>query len=279
MADAATQGVGTDAALAARLAAQGLDWIVPAWQAPSSVQAFVTTRNGGISRGAAASLDVGGARDGDDAAIAENRRRIGAWLPAPPVWLEQVHGAAVVTVERGNADALRAAPARADALVTRLADRPLAIRVADCIPVLLGTRSGDVIGAAHAGWRGLAAGVVEATLEAMRAPPRQIVAWLGPAIGASAFEVGDDVRDAFVAGDAGAFAHFAPHRDGKWLCDLRALARRRLTGAGVTTIDADTSCTHAERARFFSYRRDGPTGRIAAFIWRTRAAERAGPDR
>jgi YfiH family protein len=257
-----------DVPLAARFRARGLDWIVPAWQAPARVHAFATTRNGGVSQGAGASLDVGGAREGDDAAIAENRRRIGEWLPAPPVWLEQVHGAAVVVVERGNAGELRDAPARADALVTRLAGCPLAIRVADCIPVLLAARDGGTIGAAHAGWRGLAAGVVDATLDAMRVPPRDIVAWLGPAIGAKAFEVGDDVRDAFAADGAGAFAHFARHREGKWLCDLRALARRRLAAAGVTAVDADTACTHDDRARFFSYRRDGATGRMAAFIWR-----------
>jgi YfiH family protein len=257
-----------DAALAARFAARGLDWIVPAWPAPSRVHAFVTTRNGGVSRGASASLDVGGARAGDDAAIAENRRRISEWLPAPPVWLEQVHGAGVVVVGRGDAEALRDAPARADALVTDLAGCPLAIRVADCIPVLLAAREAGTIGAAHAGWRGLAAGVVEATLDAMRVPAHMIVAWLGPSIGATAFEVGDDVRDAFVARDAGAAGHFVAHRAGKWLCDLRALARRRLAAAGVTTIDADAACTHTDAARFFSYRRDGASGRMAAFIWR-----------
>jgi YfiH family protein len=257
----------TDEALAARFAAHGLDWIVPAWHAPPRVHAFVTTRNGGVSRGAAASLDVGGARAGDDPAVAENRRRIGEWLPAPPVWLEQVHGAEVVVVAGGDADALRAAPPRADALVTGLAGCPLAIRVADCIPVLFAARDAGTIGAAHAGWRGLAAGVVEATLQAMRVPPATVVAWLGPAIGATAFEVGDDVRDAYVTRDAGAAGHFVAQRAGKWTCDLRALARRRLAAAGVAAIDADAACTHGDPARFFSYRRDGTSGRMAAFIW------------
>jgi YfiH family protein len=256
-----------DAALAARFAARGIDWIVPAWQAPPRVHAFVTTRNGGVSRGAFASLDVGGASAGDDAAIAENRRRIGAWLPSPPVWLEQVHGAGVVVVARDNVDALRASPPRADALVTRLAGCTLAIRVADCIPVLLAARDEGVIGAAHAGWRGLAAGVVEATLAAMDVPAHAVAAWLGPAIGATAFEVGADVHAAFVAGDPGAAAHFAALRAGKWLCDLRALARRRLAAAGVAAIAVDASCTHGEPARFFSYRRDGASGRMAAFVW------------
>jgi YfiH family protein len=253
--------------MAARFAAHGLDWIVPAWQAPARVHAFTTTRNGGVSRGAEASLDVGGADTRGDPSIAENRRRVGEWLPSPPVWLEQVHGAGVVVVERGNVEALRASPARADALVTRLAACPLAIRVADCIPVLLAAQDAHVIGAAHAGWRGLAAGVVEATLAAMRVPAHAVAAWLGPAIGATAFEVGADVHAAFVASDAGAAAHFVAHRAGKWLCDLRALARRRLEAAGVVAIDVDASCTHGDAARFFSYRRDGASGRMAAFIW------------
>jgi len=267
-ADATPPRAIADAALAARFAARRLDWIVPAWRAPARVHAFATTRNGGVSQGTSASLDVGGAREGDDPAIAENRRRVGEWLPAPPVWLEQVHGADVVEVGRGNVDALRDVPPRADALVTRLAGSPLAIRVADCIPVLLAARDGGAIGAAHAGWRGLAGGVVEATLDAMRVKPPDIVAWLGPAIGATAFEVGDDVRDAFAADDAGAAAHFVRHREGKWLCDLRALAQRRLAAAGVTAVDVVAACTHGDRARFFSYRRDGPTGRMAALIWR-----------
>lgn len=257
--------------LARAFAAQGLDWIVPAWPAPARVHAFMTTRNGSVDGGARASLDVGGAHDGDDPAIAANRRRLAGFLPAPPVWLEQVHGRDVTVVDAGNIAALRASPARADALVTRLADAPLAIRVADCIPVLFAARDACVVAAAHAGWRGLAAGIVEATLAAMRASPASVAAWLGPAIGAAAFEVGDDVRDAFTRDDGGARAHFVAGRDGRWQCDLRALARRRLAAAGVVDIAADDACTHAGRTRFFSYRRDGATGRMAACVWQDRS--------
>jgi polyphenol oxidase len=253
--------------LAQAFAAQGLDWIVPSWSAPARAHAFMTTRNGGGGDGARASLDVGGAHDGDDPAVVENRRRLAAFLPAPPVWLEQIHGRDVANVDAGNIAVLRATPARADALVTRLADVPLAIRVADCIPVLFAARDESVVAAAHAGWRGLAGGVVEATLAAMRVPPASVAAWLGPAIGAAAFEVGDDVRNAFTRDDAGARAHFAAGRDGRWQCDLRALARRRLAAAGVVEVAGDDACTHTGRARFFSYRRDGATGRMAAFVW------------
>ncbi|MFI4903947.1 MAG: peptidoglycan editing factor PgeF [Burkholderiales bacterium] len=256
--------------LAHAFAARGLDWIVPSWPAPPRVHAFMTTRNGGVSDGARTALDIGGARDGDDPAIVENRRRLAAFLPAPPIWLEQVHGRTVANVDAANIAALRAAPARGDALVTRLADAPLAIRVADCIPVLFAARDECVVAAAHAGWRGLAGGVIEATLAAMRAAPASVAAWLGPAIGAAAFEVGDDVRDAFTRDDAGAGAHFVAGRDGRWQCDLRALARRRLAAAGVVDIAGDDACTHAASTRFFSYRRDGTTGRMAACIWQDR---------
>lgn len=263
-----------DPALAQAFASQGLDWIVPAWTAPPRVHAFATTRNGGASRGSAASLDVGGAhfgRDaGDAAAIAENRRRIAAFLPGPPVWLEQVHGRSVVVVDAANADAMRAAPRCADALVTRAHDIALAIRIADCVPVLLAARDVDAIGAAHAGWRGLAAGVLEATVAAMNAPPSSVVAWLGPAIGPAAFEVGADVVAAFCDADKGARGHFRAGSKGKWLADLHALARRRLNHAGVVDVHTDDSCTYSDAARFFSFRRDGVTGRMVSLIWQTR---------
>ncbi|MEP7063458.1 MAG: peptidoglycan editing factor PgeF [Betaproteobacteria bacterium] len=261
-----------DAALATALAARALDWIVPRWDAPARVHALMTTRNGGASCGNEASLDVGGAhfqRDAaDPLAVAENRRRIETLLPTAPVWLEQVHGRGVIAIDAANVDLLRASPPRADALVTRCNDVVLAIRVADCVPVLFAARDADpVIGAAHAGWRGLAGGVLEATLAAMAAPPASVVAWVGPAIGANAFEVGHDVVDAFCAGDPGAHAHFVARTGGKFLADLHALARRRLRRAGVVDVHADDSCTFADAARFFSFRRDGATGRMAALIW------------
>lgn len=254
--------------LAERIAAAGFDWIVPRWPAPGRVRAFVTTRNGGVSAGPCASLDLGAAVPGDAAqdalrAIAENRRRVQAFLPSAPAWLEQVHGAevAVVTSRRTTS------PPRADAAVTREAGVVLAVRVADCMPVLLANSGGEVIGIAHAGWRGLAAGVLENTVAAMRCAPQGIVAWLGPAIGPSAFEVGADVRDAFVDSDPGAGAAFVAGRPGKWHADLEALARMRLARTGIASVHGGGMCTASDPGRFFSFRRDRTTGRMAAFAW------------
>lgn len=258
-----------DESLARRLADARLDWIVPVWDAPANVRAFVTTRNGGVSRGSSATLDVGHASLDDTpteqrAAVVENRRRIQSFLPSPPVWLSQVHGAAVATIGAG----VPATPPRADAAVTLETDVVLAVRAADCMPVLFADRDASVMAVAHAGWRGLAAGVLENTVSAMQCDPSRIVGWLGPAIGPRAFEVGADVRDAFVGRDPGAHAAFAAKSPRKWLCNLEALARTRLAHAGVRSIEGGGLCTYSDRARFFSYRRDGTTGRMAAFVWR-----------
>jgi YfiH family protein len=256
--------------IAARLRAAGVDWIVPDWAAPAPVQAFFTTRNGGS--GDAGSLDLGpadiaSAPLASRAAIVANRNRVQAFLPSPPLWLDQVHGADVVAVD---ADAARArAMPRADAAVTHASDVVLAVRVADCLPVLLCDRSGTTIGVAHAGWRGLAGGVIENTVAAMACEPAAIGAWLGPAIGPSAFEVGPEVRDAFVAADDESARAFVRGRAGKWLADLYGLACRRLARAGVERVSGMRECTFSDARRFFSYRRDGPTGRMGAFIWRT----------
>jgi len=256
--------------LARRIADAGCDWIVPRWPAPAGVHAFATTRNGGVCVGACASLDLGGASIGSaspDAAarVAENRRRVQAFLPSPPAWLTQVHGAEVVAIDAPAPSD----PPRADAAVTRRANVVLAVRIADCMPVLFADRAGTVIAAAHAGWRGLAAGVLENTLDAMNAEPAQIVAWLGPAIGPTAFEVGTDVRDAFVRNDAQAHVAFAAASPGKWLADLESLARMRLSRAGVRSIHGGGMCTFRDPARFFSFRRDGTSGRMGAFVWRS----------
>ncbi|MEO8848112.1 MAG: peptidoglycan editing factor PgeF [Casimicrobiaceae bacterium] len=252
--------------LAVAFGAQDLDWILPAWDAPSRVHAFATTRHRGIQP-----FDVGGAqfrRDAaDPAAIIADRRYLERWLPAPATWLEQVHGRDVVVVDAANAVRMRTEPVRADALVTRLPGVPLAIRVADCVPVLLAARDATVIAAAHAGWRGLAAGVLEATLAAMDVASGSVVAWLGPSIGPSAFEVGADVVAAFCDADVASQAHFRPLASAKWLADLHGLANRRLRAAGVAAIFADPSCTYLDRARFHSYRRDRTTQRMAALIW------------
>jgi len=256
--------------LAQRIAAAGYDWIAPQWPAPVQVHAFVTTRHGGASVGAQASLDLGGASiasstPAEATAIVENRRRVQAFLPAPPVWLSQVHGADVAAIGATTP----AEPPRADAAVTRRADVVLAVRIADCMPVLFSDRHGSVVAAAHAGWRGLAAGVLESTLAAMDCPARDVIAWLGPAIGRTAFEVGADVRDAFVRQDTQAAAAFVDAMPGKWLADLEALARARLQAAGVHAIHGGGMCTHSDPQRFFSFRRDRSSGRMAAFVWRS----------
>lgn len=258
----------------AQLRAAGLDWIVPDWVAPPGIGAFVTTRQGGVSAGSMATMNLG--RDDDDArALATNRRRLEAFLPAVPVWLDQVHGTSVATLDR--APAPDAVPPRADAAVTRQPGVVCAVLTADCLPVLFAERHGRAVGIAHAGWRGLAAGILEATVGALAdlgAQGRDLVAWMGPAIGPAAFEVGDEVRAAFCARDPGATACFRPSRNGKWLADLYQLSRRRLAAAGVEQVSGGNCCTFSEPARFYSYRRDRTAGRMAALIWRMPATAR-----
>ncbi|MCC6989457.1 MAG: peptidoglycan editing factor PgeF [Acidobacteria bacterium] len=236
-------------------------WVVPNWPAPRNVGAFITGRAGGVSAPPFASFNVGDTTGDDPAAAAENRRRLEALLPAGPRWLRQVHGARVL-----RADEVRGLP-EADATVTRTAGVVCAVRIADCMPVLLCDRAGTAVGAAHAGWRGLSQGVVENTVAAMGCDPGELLAYLGPAIGPSAFEVGDDVLCAFVAVDPAARGAFAPLRPGKWLADLYALGRQRLVRAGVRAVYGGGLCTVTDAQRFFSYRRDGVTGRMAALVW------------
>lgn len=249
-----------------RFAVAELDWIVPCWDAPSKVQAFVTTRSAGAGRDASVPLDLGRETWPGNDDIAGNRRRAQVYLPGSPRWLEQVHGTGVVRVARG--DAHGPPPPKADAAVTRDVDTVLAVRIADCLPVLFSATDGSVIGIAHAGWRGLAAGVLETTLRAMDRAPSDIVAWLGPCIGPTAFEVGPDVEAAFAA-DGDAVDALRAGRPGKWHADLHRLARRRLARAGVPRVDALAACTATDAARFFSFRRDHSAARMAAFIWRT----------
>jgi len=237
------------------------DWIVPDWPAPASVKALITTRSGGVSKGPYASLNLG-LRTGDDPqAVAANRDQLNSLLPQPPRWLRQVHGASVV-----EADSLAGLP-EADAGIARRSGTVCAVLVADCIPVLLADRAGTTVAIAHAGWRGLAAGIIENTARRMAVDPRGLIAYLGPGIGPGAFEVGADVRDAFVARDAEAAAAFTPHTAGKWLADLFLLARQRLRRAGVPEIHGGALCTYSDARRFFSYRREPTTGRMAALIW------------
>lgn len=241
--------------------------LLPQWPAPAGVHAAFTLRAGGASQPPFDSFNIAAHVGDDPQAVAENRRRLHAslGLPAEPAWLEQVHGHRVVDLDRQTSlDAL----GPADAAVTRTPGRICAVQVADCLPVLLAAADGSVVGAAHAGWRGLASGVLEATARAMQTPAGHLLAWLGPAIGPAHFEVGEEVRAAFLRADSGASAAFTANARGRWQCDLPALARRRLAALGVSAIHGGAWCTYAEAGRFFSYRRDGRCGRMAALIWR-----------
>jgi YfiH family protein len=242
------------------------DWIVPHWPAPPNVHAFVTTRAGGVSTAPYDTLNVGFATGDAATAVAENRRRVRAAVPQEPRWLKQVHGARVL-----DAETIENRP-EADAAFARAPGTVCAILVADCLPVLFCDKTGSVVAAAHAGWRGLAAGVLHNTVAAMRhtgAHPSDILAYIGPGIGPAAFEVGDDVRAAYVSRDAAAAAAaFTPQANGKWLADLPGLARRALEQCGVTAIYGGNLCTYSHPERFYSYRRDKDTGRMAAVIWR-----------
>lgn len=237
------------------------DWIVPDWPAPKGVQAMSTTRRGGVSEGLYHSLNLGNHVGDQPGRVAENRARVAAHLPAAPLWLSQVHGTRVVDA------ALVADGEQADAAFIRAPGRVCAVMTADCLPVLFCHRGGQVVAAAHAGWRGLAGGVLEATLAAMAVPADEVMAWLGPAIGPSAFEVGDDVRDVFVQVDPAAASAFVTGAEGKWFADLFALARLRLHRAGVAAIYGGDRCTLSDPGLFFSHRRDRLTGRMASMIW------------
>ncbi len=238
------------------------DWIVPDWPAPPGIKSLVTTRNGGVSTGAWASFNVGLRTGDDDAAVHANRQLLRACLPQQPKWLRQIHGAQVVV-----ADDLAGIP-EADASIARNAGTVCAVMIADCMPVLLCDEASSVVGIAHAGWRSLSSGVIENAVHEMQVAPGGLLAWLGPAIGPDAFEVGSEVRDAFLATDPAAADAFAPCRTGKWLADLSKLARQRLARCGVQRVFGGGLCTFRDPARFYSYRRNPVTGRMAALIWR-----------
>ncbi len=245
----------------------GAEAILPDWPAPPGVRAAFTLRSRGVSQPPFDSFNVATHVGDDPRAVAENRAALRArlGLSAEPAWLEQVHGNKVVDLD--SRMALDSA-GPADGAVARTPDRICVIQVADCMPVLFAAADGSAVGAAHAGWRGLAGGVLEATVRAMQTPPAQLLAWLGPAIGQAHFEVGEEVRAAFLATDAGAAAAFEKNQRGRWQCDLHALARRRLAALGVPSVYGGGWCTYADAGRFFSYRRDGRCGRMAALIWR-----------
>ncbi|MHB1590058.1 MAG: peptidoglycan editing factor PgeF [Sulfuricella sp.] len=245
--------------------------IIPDWPAPANVRALQTTRDGGVSVGAYASLNLGDHVGDDPVAVARNRALLRATLPADPVWLKQVHGNIVADAGRtvGVPDA--------DAAVARKAGAICAVMTADCLPLLLCDEAGTVVAAAHAGWRGLAGGVVEATVKAMNVAPERLLVWLGPAIGPAAFEVGEEVRQAFMAHDPEAAKAFVPspalgtQHSGlgtqKWLADIFLLARQRLALLGVKRVYGGGLCTFTDTQKFYSYRRDRATGRMATLAW------------
>lgn len=240
-----------------------IELIVPHWPAPASVRACCTTRRGGVSRPPFDHLNLSSGVGDDPAAVTANRARLTARLrlPAKPLWMRQVHGTRVLeagVVEPGS---------EGDACIARTSGTPCAVSVADCLPVLFCAGNGSVVAAAHAGWRGLAAGVLENTIAEMKVAPSEIITWLGPSIGASAYEVGPEVRDAFVDRHHEDAVAFSPSRPMRWNADLAGLARARLRRCGVAAVHGGDSCTHSDPRRFYSYRRDERTGRFAALIW------------
>lgn len=240
------------------------EWITPTWDAPANVRAVMTTRHGGVSAAPFASLNLGDHVGDNPYAVARNRLLVGdvLRLPSEPLWLKQVHGVEVCGMDAGTCYP------SGDASVAFAKGQVCVIMTADCLPVLFCDKAGTRVAAAHAGWRGLQAGVLERTVAALQCPSEDIMVWLGAAIGAQAFEVGDEVRTAFMQTDPAAALAFQPSKNaGKWLADIYLLARQRLQAVGVTAITGGEYCTYSDPERFFSYRRDGQTGRMAALIW------------
>lgn len=239
-------------------------WIEPDWPAPAHVRVLSTLRSGGVSEGPYASLNLAGHVGDRSEAVAANRLllREAARLPAEPLWLEQVHGTTVARHEGAVPS-----PPHADASVAFEPGRVCAVMTADCLPVVFADRAGTRVGVAHAGWRGLVGGVLQATIAALEVPPADLHAWLGPAIGPAAFEVGPEVRDAYLARVAGSAACFTPNDRGRYLADICGLARLVLGAAGVASVHGGVWCTHDAEQQFFSYRRDVVTGRMATLAW------------
>jgi YfiH family protein len=234
------------------------------------VRALSTLRGGGVSAAPYESLNLGTHVGDFPAAVAENRRRLrmAAQLPVEPAWLAQLHGTKIKDLD------VPEAAAAADGAVSRRPGRVCAILAADCLPVLFAAESGDAVAAAHAGWRGLAGGVLEATVRALGVAPRTLLAWFGPAIGPRHFEIGPEVRDELLRGDPDAHGAFEANARGRFMADLSALARRRLARLGIERVYGGTECTHSHPDKYFSHRRDGPTGRQATLIWLCEPANR-----
>lgn len=237
------------------------NWIEPDWPAPSRVRSVITTRGGGASRGSFEGFNLGDRVGDDETAVASNRRELRRCLPSEPRWMKQVHGVRVIDGDEARAGT------EADAAFTRSAGCVLVVLTADCLPVFLCDDAGTVVGIAHAGWRGLAAGVIESAVSAMGVNPERLLAYIGPGIGADAYEVGPEVREAFMAAGADAALAFRACPGGKFLADLALLARERLRRIGVAQVHCGGHCTYADGKNFFSFRRDGATGRMASLIW------------
>ncbi len=244
-------------------------WLVPDWPVPRGVRALSTWRSGGASSGVYASLNLGSAVGDDDAAVAENRRllALAAGLPAEPCWLRQVHGSEVADLDAPPAAAHPVPQPGQDAAITRQRGRVCAILTADCLPVLFTSADGEAVGAAHAGWRGLAAGVLAATVAALKGDPSALMAWIGPCIGPDAYEVGPEVRAAMLAAMPDAAGALRAGAGSRFMADLPQIARLQLQALGLERIYGGTECTYRDPGRYFSYRRDGQTGRQATLIW------------
>ncbi|MDD5057871.1 MAG: peptidoglycan editing factor PgeF [Sideroxydans sp.] len=238
------------------------DCFVPEWPAPVNVKSLQTTRHGGVSLPPYDSLNLGMHVGDAPQAVARNRQLLSSLLPSEPVWLEQVHGTTVANADEAGCRVV------ADACIARKRGSVCVVMTADCLPLLLCDDDGTVVAAVHAGWKGLAAGVIEATVKEMGVAPQKLRAWMGPAIGQLAFEVGAEVRDIFVAHQAQAAKAFVAHKDSnKFHADIYLLARQRMNALGIASIEGGDFCTYHQHKHFYSYRHDGVTGRMGTFIW------------
>jgi polyphenol oxidase len=241
------------------------NWIKPDWPAPENIKAFCTTRKEGVSEGAYAHFNLAAHVDDNHLHVKKNRQLLSDALnlPVEPVWLEQVHGVHII-----NADTADKIP-QADASFSTEKNKVCVVMTADCLPVLLCNKQGTKVAAAHAGWRGLQAGVIEASINALEENTQDILVWLGPAIGPQAFEVGDEVRQKFIQEIPETALAFIANKPGHWLANIYQLAKIRLQKMGIEKIYGGDFCTYTDQQRFYSYRRDGATGRMASLIWRT----------
>lgn len=246
-----------------------LEVIKADWPGSKNVHAYSTTRISGVSQGVYSGLNLAMHVEDEASHVAENRQLLARQLELPeePVWLNQVHGNQLLNIDEAGKINAQPVPPQADASYSLQAGKVCVVMTADCLPVLICNRKGDKVAAAHAGWRGLAAGIIEASVAALNEPVEDILVWLGPAIGAQAFEVGEDVREAFTSVLPQADVAFKAHRPGHYFADIYQLARLKLNDIGVQAIYGGEHCTFNDADHFYSYRRDGKTGRQASLIW------------